>query len=111
MDIVVTIPKSEYSNNNRETRNMKAKGYVQFWTLSKTPKNLDIGDRVFFVKNKKIESSMKVIDIETNSTKTCETTKRVWSGECQITMDDLKDESTLNIHVNGFQGLRYKWWN
>lgn len=110
MDIVVTIPKHEYENDELETKEMVENDYVQFWTLSKIPKQLNIGDRIYFVKNKQIESSMKVIEIETNSSKVCETTGRKWSGNCQITMDELQDETHLMLHVQGFQGFRYKWW-
>lgn len=109
IDIVVTIPKSEYENDDRETQDMLDRDLVQFWTLSKMPRRLKIGDRVYFVKDGKIESSMKVVDIIENSTMTCETTGRTWSGRCQIIMDDLRIEH-LNIQVRGFQGFRYKWW-
>lgn len=110
MDIVVTIPKSEYKNDDRETKEMIEKNYIQFWSLSKTPKKLKIGDRIYFVKNKQIESSMKVIEIETNSVKKCETTERLWVGNCQISMDNLRNETHLKLCVKGFQGFRYKWW-
>lgn len=109
IDIVVTIPKSEYKNNDLEDRDIKEKGYSAFWTLSRTPKNLCEGDRVYFVKDSKIYSSMKVIEIIQNSRTACETTGREWSGDCQIFMDDFKIEN-LDIQIKGFQGFRYKWW-
>lgn len=108
MDMVVTIPKSEYANDDDETRDMIKNDYVQFWTLSKTPRKLLIGDRVFFVKNQVIESSMRVIDIKADSEMICETTGRRWAGKCQIVMDDLKEEG--HIAAKGFQGFRYRWW-
>mgnify|MGYP001770562991 CR=1 FL=1 len=108
IDIVVTIPKSEYENDDRETQDMLEKDLVQFWTLSKVPRKLKIDDRVYFVKNEKIESSMRVVDIIGNSTMTCETTGRTWSGKCQIIMDDLREENIPNI--KGFRGFRYRWW-
>lgn len=110
MDIVVTIPKSEYKNDDLETKEMNEFGYQQFWTLAKTPKKLCIGDRVYFVKYAKIESSMRVISIENDASKSCETTGRTWHGACQITMDSLRDETGLSVKVKGFQGFRYKWW-
>ena len=112
MDIVVTIPKSEYKNDNKENEDIAEKGYIAFWMLSKTPKNLKIGDVVYFVKNNKIDSSMKVIEIKTKEEDVldvCETTGRAWVGKCQIFMDDLQKED-LNIEIKGFQGFRYKWW-
>ena len=111
MDIVVTIPKNEYKNDEAETRDYLGdiEHIEQFWTLNKRPKKLNVGDRVFFVKNGCIESSMRVTRIETDSTTMCETTGRVWSGKCQIFMDDLRIEQ-LDIQVRGFQGFRYRWW-
>ncbi|PPA70051.1 hypothetical protein [Jeotgalibacillus proteolyticus] len=108
MDIVVTIPKSEYHNDELESVHMKEEGLLQFWTLSKVPKRLAAGDRIYFVKNQQVESSMRVIDIKTDSSMQCETTGRTWSGKCQIVMDDLREEELLN--VRGFQGFRYRWW-
>lgn len=110
MDIVVTIPRSEYANDALETEEMYAFGYNQFWTLSRTPKKLCMGERIYFVKRGQIESSMRVIAVEENATKRCETTGRLWQGGCLITLDELRDETNLQLNVKGFQGFRYKWW-
>lgn len=111
MDIVVTIPKSEYKNDDLETKFLKEnEDAYQFWTLSRNPTKLNIGDKVYFVKNNKIDSSMKIFDIKNNNSMKCEVTDRVWSGEYQLLMNDLKDETHLNINIKGFQGFRYKWW-
>lgn len=107
LDIIVTIPKSEYMNDDIETKHMEIDdSLVQFWTLSKVPKELKIGDRVYFIKKNKIESSMKVIDIKMNGESICQTTGRAWKGACQIYMDDLRYES-FDFVVRGFQGFRY----
>lgn len=108
MDIVIAIPKSEYLNDDIETEDMMKNDLIQFWTLYRKPKKLNIGDRVYFIKNNKIESSMRVINIIENSTTKCLTTGRVWKG-VQIFMDDLRYEN-IDISVKGFQGFRYKWW-
>lgn len=110
MDIVVTIPKSEYIKDDLETKDMIENDLVQFWTLHRVPKKLSVGDRIYFVKYGIIESSMEVIDIEVYSTMECETTGRTWSGNCQLILDNLQDESHLEIEMKGFQGFRYKWW-
>ncbi|KOS64640.1 hypothetical protein FJQ98_14185 [Lysinibacillus agricola] len=107
MDIVVTIPKNEYENDDRETAVFDQGGYEQFWQLSRRPKNLNIGDRVYFVKNRRIESSMGVKRIEEKTTASCDVTNRNWSG-CLIFMDDLRQEYIPNI--KGFQGFHYRWW-
>jgi hypothetical protein len=107
MDIVVTIPKSEYQNDAIETNDyLDNADMVQFWTLSRVPKRLQVGDRVYFIKNNRIESSMKVIDIVTDSSTKCETTGRTWAGKCQLFLDDLREEN-IPIQIKGFQGYRY----
>lgn len=104
-DIIVTIPKSEYQNDEKEDKNILENDHNAFWTFSRTPKSLNIGDRVYFVKNNRIDSSMRVIDIQENSSMLCETTDRIWSGRCQLLLDDLRSEETQ--YMKGFQGFRY----
>lgn len=108
MDIVVTIPKREYENDERETKDMAAHNLNAFWTLSRVPKRLQVGDRVYFVKYDEVESSMKVLDIRVDSELTCETTKREWRGKCQLVLTDLRTEK--GERCKGFQGFRYRWW-
>ena len=105
MDILVTIPKNEYSNDDLENANIES-GHSAFWTLSKIPKQLNSGDRIYFVKNNKIDSSMQVTDILTDSQMECETTGRTWSGKCQLLLDDYKTEKN-DDYIKGFQGYRY----
>jgi hypothetical protein len=108
MDIVVTIPKSEYKNDDLETEyfNKNPDAY-QFWVLSKQPKKLNVGDRVYFVKNNKIDSSMQFYMDEV-AENICEVTGRRWNGYT-LYMNDLREEN-LPFEVKGFQGFRYKWW-
>lgn len=106
MDIIVTIPKYEYANDDLENVNIQ-NGDLAFWTLSKVPKQLEINDRVYFIKHNKIHSSMKVIEIKRNSRMTCTTTNREWRGKCQLLLDDFKYEND-NSSIRGFQGFRYK---
>lgn len=107
MDIVVTIPKSEYENDDRETAVYEQGGYEQFWQLRNRPKQLLVNDRVFFVKHNLVESSMRVVRIEVEASATCEVTNREWSG-CLIYLDDLCKEK--GPRVRGFQNFRYRWW-
>jgi hypothetical protein len=109
MDIVVTIPKSEYINDDKETEFLQNNtDAYQFWTLSKQPKKLNIGDRVYFVKNNKIECSMEFYMDEFGAENICEVTGRKWRGYT-LYLHDLRYES-LPFTVKGFQGFRYKWW-
>lgn len=115
MDIVVTIPKTEYKNDKIETEwFLKNVDTYQFWTLNKTPQKLEIGDRVYFVKNNTIESSMEVFQIKYAEPckliiEDCYVTDRKWKGKCILYMNNLRKED-LNIKIKGFQGFRYKWW-
>lgn len=110
MDIVVTIPKDEYKNDELETKEMSENGYSMFWSLAKRPKKLEVGDRIYFSKYGIIESSMTVFDIKENHTTTCETTGRNWTAPYQLFLNDLQDETHLQIPARGFQGFRYRWW-
>jgi hypothetical protein len=108
IDIVVTIPKKEYKNDDLETEFLKEnEDAYQFWTLGKVPKKLKLGDRVYFVKNNKIDSSMRFVYDELGNNH-CVVTDRNWYGYT-IFMDDLREEN-LDMKVKGFQGFRYKWW-
>ena len=109
MDIVVTIPKREYKNDDNETNFLeKYPDAVQFWVLRTFPKKLSIGDRVYFVKNGCVESSMNVIRMGYEEAAKCDVTNRMWVG-CAIYMNDLRYEDGM-IKTKGFQGFRYKWW-
>ena len=110
MDIVVTIPKREYKNDDQETFDfLNSEGSYCFWVMNKYPKKLEIRDRVHFVKNGRVESSMRVVDIRERTEEECATTGRVWYGICIIYMDDLQYHTKI-IEARGFQGFRYKWW-
>lgn len=109
MDIVVTIPKTEYANDDRETEYfLSDPDAYQFWVMKRIPKKLEVRDRVYFVRGNKIESSMQVYDIHFDVKTKCEVTGREWHG-CTLYMYDLKQEN-LEMEVKGFQGFRYKWW-
>ena len=111
MDIVVTIPKKEYKNDDKETEYyLNNEESYQFWALSKVPIRLNEEDRIYFIKNNKIESSMKIKRIEKCVLQKCDVTGREWKANCLLWMNDLKDETNLNIKIKGFQGFRYKWW-
>ena len=107
MDIVVTIPKSEYKNDDMETEFLLANhSAYQFWSLKRKPKHLKIEDRVYFVKNNKIESSMKVFEIEECTENIYDVTGRVWKSDYTLFLHDLREEN-FDIKVKGFQGFRY----
>lgn len=108
MDIVVTIPKSEYKNDDKELLDMKELDLEEFWTFKRLPTKLEIGDRIYFVKYNRIDHSMKVTEICKDSKEECYTTDREWEGNI-VYMEDYKKEN-LPISIKGFMGFRYKWW-
>lgn len=109
MDIAVTIPKKEYNNDDLETEYLTKYNGYQFWTMSRIPRKLKEGDRVYFVRENRIESSMKVFYIKYDTIEICEVTRRAWTGKCILCLCDLRKEN-INLSVKGFQGFRYKWW-
>lgn len=107
-DIVVTIPKSEYKNDDLETDKMNTEeNTYQFWTLKRLPKGIEIGSKIYFVKHNKIESCMTIFKIDYKSEK-CTTTDRIWEGYILY----LKKLQYIKEYIpcKGFQGYRYKWW-
>lgn len=106
MHIVVFVPKREYETDTAEVRALQDSDIVAFWTLSKVPKRLRVGERVYFVRNGRIVDSMRVIEIKQNSTMECDTTGRTWSGKCQIVMDEYREEY-FDVKVKAFQGFAY----
>jgi len=107
-DVVVTIPKSEYKNDDLETDKMKKEGLTQFWNFKKLPKNLGIGSKIYFVKNGEVESYMVVFKIDQKTSEQCSTTGRNWEGNI-VHMKNLV-YLDKKIPCKGFQGYRYKWW-
>lgn len=111
IDIVVTIPKDKYDDDLMETIfYLENDDSYAFWTMNKIPKNVSIGDRIYFVKDNHIESSMKIFDIEYNATNKCIVTNKIWTGKIAFCLDDLKFVEEY-IECKGFQGFRYKWWH
>jgi hypothetical protein len=112
MDIVVTIPKSEYKNDDKETKFLEDNPDAQqFWVLKKVPTKLQIGNKIYFVKHGQIESSMIIEGIEKCVLQKCDVTGREWTADCLLWLGNkIFDETGLNIKVKGFQGFRYKWW-
>lgn len=109
MDIVVAVPKNEYGNFAREIEDMKQDPELQkVWTLSRIPKELKPGSRMYFVYDGRVAYSVRVTNIEGDSAIRCETTGRTWSGGCQVFGNELRAED--GPEMRGFQGFRYRRW-
>ena len=111
MDIVVTIPKTEYDNNilERKAQNENPDMYG-FRVFHRMPKKLNIEDRIYFVRGGKVAYSKVIFEIEEREEYFCEVTLTGWYGKYVIKFRDERNEKHLNIKIKGFQGFRYRWW-
>ena len=104
MDIVVTIPRKEFGNIKKEDEWFKENpNSVWFWAISRKPKNLNKGDRVFFVENNQITHYGVFDDFIYNPV--CEVTGRVWFGLNMLFRKPAVDIKPMPY--KGFRGFRY----
>jgi hypothetical protein len=104
MDIIVTVPRREYQTDAEEDKLLQKGIGRAFWTLSVRPANLYPGDRVYFIKNGVVESSMRCLKVSYGRQQ-CGLTDRWWSGWI-VTMDDLRPAN--HAPMQGFRGFRYR---
>lgn len=104
MDIIVTVPRKEYATDAEEDKLLRAGIGRAFWRLNRRPEFLYPGDRVYFVKNGAVESSMRCLKVSYGR-KQCDLTGRIWSGWL-ITMDGLRPAN--GTPMQGFRGFRYR---
>lgn len=104
MDIVVTVPKKEMKNLKEEDTFAAGKNVYQYWSVSKRPKYLNVGDKVYFVEDGKI--SYYHIFLGFKDDIKCEATGREWSG-CNLTLQYPEIKLKNPIPMSGFQGFRY----
>lgn len=113
MDIVITIPRHEYKNIDKEiewaknlTQNQRESS-TKNWTLSKLPSKIKNGDRCYFIKNGKIEHYRNILGWDKYSGGfSCDVTGRSWYGsylELSVLPVYLKNP----VPMKGFQGFRY----
>lgn len=107
MDIVVTIPKSEAANTAKEDRWVvanQAEGVVQFWSLGRKPKDLNIGDRVYFVERGRITCYQEFFGFASDPV--CQVTGRLWPG-LNLLLRCPAVPVRNYISYKGFRGFRY----
>lgn len=107
MDIVVTIPKKESANIEKEeewAEENKDTAAICFWKVSNEPRKLNAGDRVYFVENGMITSYniFKYCDWDL----TCEVTGREWPG-LNLVMEIPTAILKKPVPMKGFRGFRY----
>lgn len=109
MNIVVTIPKNRQAEIEEEERQLQARldageeGLSYFWSLSRRPKDLREGDRVYFIWDGAMRAFHHVTGFDEDMR--CETTGRQYRGCC--VMLDPRIHEIVPIPMKGFQGYRY----
>ena len=109
MDVVVTIPKSRLAIVEQEEREVKealksgADAFF-FWRFARCPKNLSVGNRIYFVWNGAVRAYHVVDGFDKNLV--CDTTGQRYDGFC-VTMNPAIHNLRKPIPMRGFQGFRY----
>lgn len=109
MDIIVTIPKSQHKNVATEDAwidKMLEKGVETFsyWKVHRRPKDLNVGDRVYFIVDGEIICWHEFVD--TVDDFTCEVTGQYWPG-LNLKLTNPAVYLDRPVAMKGFQGIRY----
>ena len=109
MNVIVTIPKDRLADVEREEKELKRRmlsgetGVSYFWALARRPKELRIGDRMYFVWDGAVRAYHYVTGF--NEDMTCDTTGRKYKG-CCVLLDPIIHE-IVPITLKGFRGYQY----
>lgn len=106
--IVVTIPRSEKKNILKEdlfatSPEAQAEKVRQYWSVYKGPKELWIGDRVYFLYDGWIDYFHFFIGYQQDIA--CEVTGRLWPGLNLVL--DYPPTPVVAMQMRGFQGFHY----
>lgn len=108
MDIIVTTPKSQSKLAAEEAEELKMfGGGFYFRVFRKRPKNLNIGDRVFYVEDGYVRGFLKVTEIIDQEINICETSGNDFGSGVRVEMDAKDWKWIKPIPMKGFQGWRY----
>jgi hypothetical protein len=108
MNIVVTIPKDRLADVEREEADLKKRlaageNAFYFWALARWPKQLRVGDRMYFVWDGAVRAFHYVTGFKNDMT--CETTGRKYKG-CCVLLDPAIHEIVPFV-MKGFRGYQY----
>lgn len=108
-DIIVTTPISQMETAAQEARDViEAGGGFYFRNLSmRVPKELEVGDRCFYVENGFIRGYCTVSHITDEPQMVCETSGREFGPGLYVFMDATTWAWIKPIYQKGFQGWRY----
>lgn len=106
-DVVVTLPKSfgldkwlaEGDAAGTEPSDFVKSGGFYHWKVPTTPK-IEPGERVYIVYDGRLIGYAPLISLRWDRYGKCYLIRRAGAVAC-----------TLNRHIPGFQGYRYRWWD
>ena len=106
MDIIITLPKSNYwENYEQELETVSDEKQVMNFKTPSLPKNTIIGDKCYIVHDGYIRGWMKIVGFEKNNKFKCSTTSTEWEGT--FIQRSGKFNYISPIEYKGFQGWRY----
>lgn len=95
MDIIVTVPKDQY-------KHMEEKAWAQYdgdrpyWEMGRVPKNIEVGDKIFFVMDGRVSMYATISSIDADP----------HGDRCVIELLDFRSLVAKPIH-KPFVGFRY----
>ncbi len=95
----------EHEEEVAEAARQKGDKVFYFWKVSRKPKNLEIGDKCFFVWGDAIRAYHEVLGFSENMV--CQVTGIYHPGVC-IVLDPAIHNIDHPIPMKGFRGYRYK---
>lgn len=108
MDIVLTVPKKELKNVEKEEqwarKNKNNPDAICFWKIGRIPKKLNKGDRVYFIHNGYIVNYNEFIGVDYDIH--CDVTGRYWDGLCLV-MKIPSVPVNPPVPMRGFRGFQY----
>ena len=106
MHIMVTVPKGEKANIAKEDlwAKKQKETVLQYWKVSRPPKRLEAGDRVYFVEDGHIRYYHNFLGIVQDFK--CEVTGRFWPGT-NLKMTYPETILERQVPMKGFRGFRY----
>jgi len=108
MDIVVTTPKSASSDAAQEAENVKKAGGGSYYRrIGTIPKDLQAGDKVFYVEDGFVRGYAVVQCVLIDTRFICSTTGKRWPQGNYLVMSAVSWRWIKPIEMKGFQGWRY----
>lgn len=107
MDIIVTTPTKQSKIAAQEAVEAVQNSDYYFRMFKTPPKNLLVGDKIFYVENGYIRGYAVVDKIHKVEQQVCQTTGRAWGPGVCVYMEARSWKWIKPIAMTGFQGWRY----